>query len=165
MMTQQSNWLFFSNADESTLCDYGWRVARENEGTEVRFVRGHKMRNINAAFAELSAAFQFPYYFGENYDALAECLGDLDWIECKRIVMIVTRFEEVLVEEPIEILAFGQTLRGAVNAFSRSRQVAADDSENKFSILLNSKFGEKDVPEKFIEALGQPSILRIDSSV
>ncbi|MFJ4658285.1 barstar family protein [Nocardia sp. NPDC088792] len=44
----------------------------------AREVRGRKMRTVAAVFDEFAAAFQFPYYFGENKDAFDECLRDLD---------------------------------------------------------------------------------------
>lgn len=44
----------------------------------VRELRGPKMRTIQGIFDEFAAAFQFPYYFGENKDAFDECLRDLD---------------------------------------------------------------------------------------
>ncbi|MFI1915201.1 barstar family protein [Nocardia sp. NPDC020380] len=44
----------------------------------ARELRGRKMRTVAAVFDEFAAAFQFPYYFGENKDAFDECLRDLD---------------------------------------------------------------------------------------
>ncbi|MDG3008890.1 barstar family protein [Rhodococcus sp. D2-41] len=46
--------------------------------TVGRSVRGTKMRTVPAVFDEFAAAFQFPYYFGENKDAFDECMRDLD---------------------------------------------------------------------------------------
>ncbi|WP_227998643.1 barstar family protein [Nocardia australiensis] len=47
-------------------------------GYVVRELRGPKMRATLGIFDEFAAAFQFPYYFGENKDAFDECLRDLD---------------------------------------------------------------------------------------
>ncbi|WP_405489490.1 barstar family protein [Nocardia sp. NBC_00511] len=43
-----------------------------------RELRGRRMRTVAEVFDEFAAAFQFPYYFGENKDAFDECLRDLD---------------------------------------------------------------------------------------
>ncbi|WP_067674031.1 barstar family protein [Nocardia miyunensis] len=51
---------------------------RAPEGYVVRELRGSKMRTLAGVFDEFAAAFQFPYYFGENKDAFDECLRDLD---------------------------------------------------------------------------------------
>lgn len=46
----------------------------------VRVIRGHKCTSYEALHNEIAAALQFPDYYGENWDALDECLGDLDWL-------------------------------------------------------------------------------------
>src|SRR5947209_1850287 len=45
-----------------------------------RVIRGRKARTKSALFDEFAAALQFPYYFGENWDAFDECLTDLSWL-------------------------------------------------------------------------------------
>lgn len=76
---------------------WGWREA----GLTVRFVRGHKMRTVVSLFDEVSAALQFPYYFGENWSAFDECLTDMDWLPSRvGIVVAVLDAVEVLSDEP-----------------------------------------------------------------
>ena len=67
------------------------------DGSEVRVVRGRKMRTKEGLLNEFSAAWQFPEYFGENYDALRECLIDLDtWLPHAPYVTVVRDCEDVL---------------------------------------------------------------------
>lgn len=76
---------------------WGWREA----GLTVRLLRGHKMRTVDRLFDEMSAALQFPYYFGENWPALDECLADMDWLPSRAgIVVVVLDAVEVLADEP-----------------------------------------------------------------
>jgi RNAse (barnase) inhibitor barstar len=35
------------------------------------------------------AAFEFPDYFGRNWDAVADCLGDLGWLQARGFVLII----------------------------------------------------------------------------
>lgn len=64
--------------DKSELADLA--SAWVDAGLTVRVVRGAKMAAAHALFDEVAAAFQFPLYFGENWDALDECLSDLEWL-------------------------------------------------------------------------------------
>jgi len=45
----------------------------------VRYLRGQKCTRKNNFFDEFAAALQFPYYFGQNWDAFDECINDLSW--------------------------------------------------------------------------------------
>ena len=42
----------------------------------------------DALFEALCRTLQLPAYFGNNWDALSECLRDLSWIERHRVVLL-----------------------------------------------------------------------------
>jgi RNAse (barnase) inhibitor barstar len=65
---------------------------------EVRLVRGTRCRTKEELFDEFSAALQFPWYFGHNWDAFDECLQDLgEWmIAAKTLTIVLTESSEVL---------------------------------------------------------------------
>jgi len=77
---------------------------RTPDGYLSRELRGAKMRTIAGVFDEFAAAFQFPYYFGENKDAFDECLRDLDEFvgAASGYVAIVRDSGELLVQRPAE---------------------------------------------------------------
>ncbi len=62
-------------ADGPAFAGVRFRVSADYMARELR---GSKMRTVAGVFDEFAAAFQFPYYFGENKDAFDECLRDLD---------------------------------------------------------------------------------------
>src|SRR5947207_12960021 len=59
----------------------------------VRFVRGYKATTTADLFDELAAALQFSDYFGENWDALVDCLSD----QHGPLVLVVTGADRLLV--------------------------------------------------------------------
>lgn len=73
-------------------------------GCVLREVRGTKMATVSAVFDEFAAAFQFPYYFGENKDAFDECMRDLDeFVGPAHGYVVVVRDADVLLrDEPIQ---------------------------------------------------------------
>lgn len=59
------------------------------------------MRSTRALMDEISAALQFPHYFGSNWPALGECLSDMDWLPpTPGVVVLMRNAAEVLIEEP-----------------------------------------------------------------
>ena len=56
----------------------------------VRVVRGNKSRTVGEFFNEISAALQFPLYFGENWNAFRDCITDLDWIDGSAYLLLIS---------------------------------------------------------------------------
>jgi hypothetical protein len=76
------------------------QLPREKAALVVRRLRGHKAQTTAALFDEMAAALQFPSYFGENWNALDECLSDLEWLPSDSYLLVFERAPEVLALEP-----------------------------------------------------------------
>jgi hypothetical protein len=154
------NSFFILHEGASELCNYGWRLAADHPTTAVRFVRGRKMRRADSLFDEMAAACQFPYYFGENWPALAECLGDLDWTNSSRFVLVITEFEELLAGQPDELPAFGRALRSAINDYNRER-MNLESQDSVFKVLINCGSLDSEFKSPVFDVIGTPMVLRI----
>jgi RNAse (barnase) inhibitor barstar len=56
------------------------------------------MRTVETALAEFAQALKFPDYFGGNFNALFDCLTDLDWLPADHFLLIVQHAEQLLEE-------------------------------------------------------------------
>ncbi|WP_054815701.1 barstar family protein [Nocardia arizonensis] len=94
-------------------------------GYRVRELRAEKMRGVGGVFDEFAAAFQFPYYFGENKDAFDECLRDLDDFlgAAPGYVAVVRNSSALLADEPRERDWFAGAMRDCADYWAK-RQVA-----------------------------------------
>jgi RNAse (barnase) inhibitor barstar len=57
-----------------------YRLSLSGFGTEAR-LDGRCMVDKRALLTSVSQVLDFPDYFGKNWDALEECLGDMHWRE------------------------------------------------------------------------------------
>ena len=57
------------------------------------------MMNWGEVFYELAAVFQFPDYFGKNYNALDDCITDLDWLPAEGYLFVIKNSARLLIEE------------------------------------------------------------------
>ena len=80
----------------------------------VRVVRGSRMRTRTALFDEVSAALQFPIHFGDNWDALADCLGDLGWLGGPALVVLAIAEADRVGADATDVLpTFASVLAGS----------------------------------------------------
>jgi hypothetical protein len=95
----------------------GRRLARD--GFLARVARGGKMRTVDGVFDEFGAAFQFPYYFGENYGAFDECLADMDWLDYgKGIVVVIPDAGQVCADDdPVEMRVILEIFAAAAGTY------------------------------------------------
>ena len=64
------------------------RAAEANDQAVFR-VELRDIRNKDGALTNIAKAMQFPDWFGGNFDALADCLGDLSWHRAAGYVLIL----------------------------------------------------------------------------
>jgi hypothetical protein len=100
-----------ADADTAAEATHSWRDA----GLTVRGLRGRKMKTEDALYDECAAALQFPAYFGENWDALDECLSDIEWLP-------ITVGISLIIHDPLEVLA---DCDGGLEVFTRILNTAA----------------------------------------
>jgi hypothetical protein len=65
----------------------------------VRLVRGWKATTVPDVYNEIAAAVQFPVTFGENWDALSDCLRDLAWLAADGLVIVLAGAAQLLAAE------------------------------------------------------------------
>ena len=85
----------------------------------VAVLRGERMRDFISFFQEIAAALQFPYYFGNNWNALDECIKDLGWLSAKTFIIGITNSALILSQEGNDDRhAFGVLLKDTCKAWS-----------------------------------------------
>ncbi len=94
--------IYIVDATMSEITDWAWRINR-NSSTIIRFVRGHKSKTAEKLFDEFAAALQFPYYFGENWDAFDECISDLEWLNGDAFGVVIFNANELLCQMPTDL--------------------------------------------------------------
>ncbi len=71
-------------------------AAGRTPGTYAAYLRGKRCRTKAGFFREISAAMQFPAYFGDNWDALEECLRDLnEWLSFRAVTVVIDDYDRM----------------------------------------------------------------------
>ena len=96
-------------------------VVRPPAGFALRTVNGRKCATPAGLFAEFARALEFPDYFGHNWDALEECLADLEWLPAKGYVVLVTDAQTVIPDDEEEYETLLEVLSDAGEAWSKGQ--------------------------------------------
>jgi hypothetical protein len=89
-------WLFWNVTDDAETLTASLHAS----GHRWRSLRGPAMRTTQEMFAEFKLALRFPEYFGQNWDALEDCLRDFAWWPAPSYILVLTNASEVLAAEP-----------------------------------------------------------------
>lgn len=101
----QPPYFYCTGVSSSDITDFGYSLlTHDSRDLVVRFIRGAKMSTIERMHNEIGAVLQFPWYYGENWAALDECINDLEWLPGKAYILIFTDAEQLLAEEDDELL-------------------------------------------------------------
>ena len=83
----------------------------------LKVIQGAKCRTTAGLLTECARALDFPDYFGHNWDALEECLTDLEWLPAKGYILLITDAGCVLPDDEEEYETFLEILRDAGEAW------------------------------------------------
>jgi RNAse (barnase) inhibitor barstar len=99
--------------------DMGDLVTESKGQLQVRYLRGPKCADRSGFFDEAAAALQLPFYFGENWDAFHDCLGDLSGMEATALLIVVTDATSFL-EHPHDAFgAFEETITEVASRWAK----------------------------------------------
>src|SRR5262249_35664927 len=70
---------------------------------------------------EVAAVFQFPSYFGLNWDALDECIQDLWWMKARAYLVIVSDLDKFLQNEESELGTFLSVIKSSAETWALAK--------------------------------------------
>ena len=90
-------------------------------GFIAKTIDGCRARSKAALIEELVRAFECPEGTGRNWDAVEECLADLEWLPAKGYVLVIANAEELLAESPDEYRTFIELLKDVAAEWAAPR--------------------------------------------
>ncbi|HSB45017.1 MAG TPA: barstar family protein [Nitrospira sp.] len=106
------------------------------DGFVSKVLRGSKCRTSAGLFAEFARALDFPDYFGHNWDALEECLADLEWLPAKGYVLILTDAEQVLQDDEADYATLLEVLSDAGEAWGSGQAGMGSRRATPFHVVF-----------------------------
>lgn len=88
------------SAAPSSVYDHLIEWNPEHPEWDIRRVGGERSKTVNkpSFMNEVSAALQFPYYFGHNWSAFRECVNDLSWLRGASFLIVFDSAQDLLSE-------------------------------------------------------------------
>lgn len=109
------------------LPDFEALVAKAKALPDTRFLLldGAALPDSPALFRALATGLDFPRYFGSNWDALDECLHDLEWVAESDLLLAVRNAQRLLEAEPEGLATFLAILASAAPELEKPRMGGA----------------------------------------
>jgi hypothetical protein len=118
-------------------------LVRPPTGFALRVIKGAKCETTHGLLTECARALDFPDYFGHNWDALEECLADLEWSPAKGYILLITDAAHVLPDDEEEYVTFLEILRDAGEAWGSGQAGMGTRRPTPFHVLFAVSKREK----------------------
>jgi RNAse (barnase) inhibitor barstar len=112
-------------------------------GLALKVIKGRHCKTPASLFAEFARALEFPDYFGHNWDALEECLADLEWLPAKGYILLITDAAHVLSDDEAEYETFLEILCDAGEAWGNGQAEMGGRLATPFHVLFAVSEREK----------------------
>jgi hypothetical protein len=119
-LLDDSDHLHLIVSTEAEFTDFAWKLNEEYK-VGTRLVNGGQCRSKGDLFHEFATVLKFPHYFGNNWDAFEECLGDLEWLDCEHVLVFISNAGLVLTDFPDEFRTFAAIFQSTQNLDSSAQ--------------------------------------------
>ena len=111
-------------------------LVRPPTGFVLKIIKGAKCQTTAGLLIEFARVMDFPDYFGHNWDALEECLADLEWLPAKGYVLLINDAVQVLPNDEEEYETFLEILRDAGEAWGSGQAGTGARQATPFHVLF-----------------------------
>jgi hypothetical protein len=105
-------------------------------GFVLKSIKGAKCKTPASLFTEFARVLELPEYFGHNWDALEECLADLEWMPAKGYVLLLTDAEQILPEDEEDYATLLEVLSDAGEAWASGQAGMGERPVTPFHVLF-----------------------------
>ena len=129
--------IIFMNALEAD--DLVFSLQCKSKDGVIRTIRGHKCATAADLHNEVAAVLQFPDYYGENWDAMDECITDLEWLPGSWYLINLCRVQSVLPDDERNFKIFMSILLDAGRTWANPsyRGMSSEHPSKPFNIIIS----------------------------
>jgi RNAse (barnase) inhibitor barstar len=109
-------------------------LARQH-GVGLFVLRGTQLRSNREFLEHAAAVFSFPIYFGKNWDAFADCLTDMSWIDQDGFLVVVVEPRQLADDSANYFKIVLEIFREAADFWQKE--------EKTFLVIVQDSTGEK----------------------
>lgn len=96
------------------------------DGGLVRILDARRMETVAGLFEEFQRALKFPDYFGHNWDALDECVCDLEWLPAPSYRIVIESAPRLLDRDRAERPIFLSVMSDAGKEWATAPRVGRE---------------------------------------
>jgi RNAse (barnase) inhibitor barstar len=126
-------WFLPTHADPKAV-----QSAAKRAGFAFFHVEGRNIARKEQLLHHVATVLRFPEHFGDNWDALEECLTDLEWVEAGGYVLYYDHIDAFLAAQPEQFETLVEILRDAVQSWK--------EDGTPMIVLLSGAKSPKGVP-------------------
>ncbi|MCU7829566.1 MAG: barstar family protein [Candidatus Thiodiazotropha sp. (ex Myrtea sp. 'scaly one' KF741663)] len=89
-------WIIQTDMDDDIVLSELKKKYGEQVKKNYFVLNGNKMHDFDGLFTEFSIGLKFPDYFGRNFNALDECMADLEWLNLNTYIIFIKNASEIL---------------------------------------------------------------------
>lgn len=110
----------------------------KNESSDFynTWVDGSKCKTKKQLFKQFSKQFQFPSYFGKNWDAFNDCMTDLDWLDATAYTLYIAHLDELLPTNDNDFTIFIELLEVIIIEWSSTLLDEFEKLPQQFKVVV-----------------------------